>query len=448
LHIGTTKTGTKSLQGFLQKNRLVLDKKGILYPRTFGEINQVKLAHYVWDFDKIDYLKGKLKILNPKFIKAGLISKERAEDFHKEILSSFQKEIQNTNCTKLLISSEAFASFSSVKEIQSLKKFLDDFVKEYTIIVYLRSQPERATSDLTTRCVVGTKTEGFFLEGKFTTFFPKNFFKRFNYEKLLEGWANVFGEENIVPKIFSRKGLLDGDIKKDFVSLLGWNWNDFEDVESRNESMSADAQRFMMKINKVLPRFIGNKVNENHGNIGHDVSRNFKGKGLQPPRKEAENFFKMFKDSNEKVRRRWFAEKKELFEVDFDKYPEKKELFVGDFEKDYAFAFEVFAKLLSEKLEQISSLKEQLKDKKYLQEQINTQQSKFDQLILNREQHEKQIISEKDYTYAFEVFAKLWSKKLEEIRYLKKKLKQVRHIKRELRENRRLEEKLKEKNEF
>jgi len=123
-------------------------------------------------------------------------------------------------------------------------------------------------------------------------------------------------------------------------------------------------------------------------------------------------------------------------------------LFRGDFEKDYAFAFEVFAKLLSEKLEQISSLKEQLKDEKYLQEQINTQQSKFDQLILNREQNEKQIISEKDYTYAFEVFAKLWSEKLEEIRYLKKKLKQVRHIKRELRENRRLKEKLKEKNEF
>jgi len=219
LHIGTTKTGTKSLQGFLQKNRVVLAKKGILYPITFGEINQVKLAYYVWDFDKLDYLKGKLRILDPKLIRAGLISKELAEDFHKEISSSFQKEIQNTNCTKLLISTEALASLSSVKEIQSLKKFLDDFVNEYTIIVYLRSQPERATSDLTTRCVLGTKTESFFIERKFTTFFPKNFFKRFNYEKLLENWANVFGEENIVPKIFSRKMLLDGDIKKDFVHL-------------------------------------------------------------------------------------------------------------------------------------------------------------------------------------------------------------------------------------
>ena len=424
LHIGTPKTGTTSLQEFFVTNRLVLANKGILYPITFGEINHVKIALYALGFHKLDPLKGKSRLHSRKSIITGLISKDRVGDFRKEILSSFQKEIQNTNCTKLLISMEGLADLHSVKDIRFLKKFLDDFVKEYTIIVYLRSQPERATSDLTTRCVVGTKTEGFFIEGKFTTFFPKNFFKRFNYEKLLEDWAKVFGEENIVPKIFSRKGLLDGDIKKDFVSLVGWNWNDFDDVESRNKSMSADAQRFMMKINKVLPRFIGNKVNENHGNIGHDVSRNFKGKGLEPRRRDAENFFKMFKDSNEKVRRRWFPEKKELFEVDFDKYPEKKELFGGDFEKDYTYACKVFAKLWSEKQEKIRHLKEKLKDKKYLQEEINTQQSKFDQLILNIEQHEKQIISEKDYTNAFKVFAKLWSEKQEEIRHLKEKLKE------------------------
>jgi len=420
LHIGTPKTGTKSLQEFLHTNRLVLANQGILYPIGFGGINHVKLAYYVWDFHRLDELKTQFRLLPLKFIKAGLFSKERVADFRKEFLNSFKKQIQNTNCTKLLISTEAFASLSNVDEIQFLKKFLDDFVKEYTIIVYLRPQHERAISSVTTRCVSGTKTESFFYNFKSGPFFPKGYFKKFDYERLVRGWANVFGDENFIPRIFSRKELLDGDIKKDFVSLLGWNWNDFEDVKWKNESMSAEAQKFMIEINKILPRFIDFEVNKNHGNIGRQVHMNFKGKGLQPTRQAAENFFKTFKDSNEKVRQKWFPEKKELFEVDFDKYPEKIELFDGNFEKDYTFAFKVFAKLLSGKQEEISHLKEELNSTKDLQEEISTQQSKFDQLIHNRE-HKKQIISEKEYAFAFEVFAKLWSEKLEEIRHLKEK---------------------------
>jgi len=424
LHIGTSKTGTTSLQDFLASNRLVLAKKGILYPRTFGELNHAVLLDYVLSFHKLTYLMilwGKLLpkkfkragLLSSRSIITGLISKDRVEDFSKEFLSSFQKEIQNTNCTKLLISVEGFANFTGVKKIQFLKKFLDDFVNEYTIIVYLRSQHDRAISEFTTHIRSGRRIP---------IIFRKKFHQQFNYEKLLGAWADVFGDENIVTRIFSRKELLDGDIKKDFVSLVGWNWNDFEDVEWRNESMSEDAQKFMLQINKVLPRIIGNEMNENRGNIGQHVHKNFKGKGLQPTRQDAENFFKRFKDSNEKVRQKWFPEKKELFEVDFDKYPEKIESFDSNFEKDYAFAFEVFAKLLSQKQERIHHFKEKLKDKTHLQEQITTQQSKFDQLILDREQNEKQIISEKDYTYAFEVFAKLWSEKQEEIRHLKVKL--------------------------
>jgi len=420
LHIGISKTGTTSLQEFLVTNRLVLAKKGILYPTSLGKRNTYKLAHYVLDFHKLFFLKKifwrllpkrpKARLISRRSVITGLISKERVEDFRKELLTSFQKEIQNTNCTKLLISAEGFsANWFKVKDIRFLKKFLDDFVNEYAIIVYFRPQHEKAISGHST----GLR------EGRLRRrFFPKRRRKTYNYEKILEDWANVFGNENIVPEIFSRKELLDGDIKKDFVSLMGWNWNDFEDVKSRNQTMNADAQKFVLQINRAIPRIIGNEVNENRGNIGVYVHSHFKGKGLQPTRRDAENFFKLFKDSNEKVRQKWFPEKKELFEVDFDKYPEKKESFDGNFEKDYAFAFEVFAKLLSEKQKRIHNRKEQLKDETYLQEQISIQQSKFDQLILNREHNEKQIISKKEYIHAFEVFAKLWSEKLEEIRTL------------------------------
>ena len=44
-----------------------------------------------------------------------------------------------------------------------------------------------------------------------------------------------------------------------------------------------------------------------------------------------------------------------------------------------------------------------------------------DDFELNQNNNEKQI-SEKDYIFAFEVFAKLWAEKLKEINHLSRKL--------------------------
>ncbi|MCH7774047.1 MAG: hypothetical protein IH784_06525, partial [Bacteroidetes bacterium] len=143
----------------------------------------------------------------------------------------------------------------------------------------------------------------------------------FNHEKLLERWSIVFGSENIIPRIFSRKELIHGDIKKDFIKTIGLNWDDFDDIESSNESINADAQRFLLEINKFLPRFIGDEPNKARGNIVEMVSNNRKEKGLLPTRQQAENFLKIFTDSNERLGKKWFPERKNLFEVDFSAYP-------------------------------------------------------------------------------------------------------------------------------
>jgi len=191
--------------------------------------------------------------------------------------------------------------------------------------------------------------------------------------------------------------------------------------------MGAEAQKFLLEINKFLPQYDADKVNEDRGNIGRLVAKNFKGKPLLPTMREAEKFFKTFEKSNEKVRKKWFPEKKELFQVDFEKYPEKKDMIKDDIENKYAFAFEVFAKLWSEKQKQINKLEEKFKTKKQIPEQIASQQSKLAQMIFNREQYEKQIVSENKYSFAFEVFAKLWSEKQNELRQLKEKIKRIRY---------------------
>jgi hypothetical protein len=335
VHIGTAKTGTKTLQEFLHKNKSNFARKCIFFPKTFGELNHVKLSAYASADDKKDDIRKNL----------GLIDRKRIEDFRKELDNSFRQEIENHNCKKLLLSGEHMQSrLTSVEEIQFLKKFLDNFVNKFKIVVYLRSQPEMAVSRYSTFCKS---------EGTRKTVLPEvnesNLY--FNHEKLLERWSKVFGIENIIPRIFSRPELHDGDIKKDFIRILGLNWNDFEDVENSNESINADAQRFLLEINKFLPSFIDDKPNKDRGNIAELVSHNREGTGLLPTREQAEKFLKIFNDSNERLRKKWFPERKKLFEVDFSKYPEK--LIENT---DYTFAFKIFAELWSTKQEQIHSL--------------------------------------------------------------------------------------------
>ncbi len=271
-----------------------------------------------------------------------MVNLKLIENFRHEIEKSFRDEIKNQNCRKLLLSDEHMQSrLTSVEEIQFLKKFLNKFVNKYKIVVYLRSQPEMAISFYSDYCrsggtqktILQEVTEGVLL---------------FNYEKLLERWSKIFGFENIIPRIFSRTEFHDGDIKKDFIRLLGLNWNEFENVENTNEGINADAQRFLLEINKFLPIFIGDKQNKARGNIVELVSANRQGKGLLPTRKQAENFLKIFADSNERLRKKWFPERKNLFEVDFSAYPEKP---FSD--TDYTFAFKIFAEIWSKKHEQV-----------------------------------------------------------------------------------------------
>ncbi len=331
LHIGTEKTGTSTLQEFFYQNKLNLAKNDIFFPETFGKKNHIKLSAYACSDNKKDDVRKALGLINLTLIK----------DFRHKIDTSFQKEIKNQNCRKLLLSGEHMQSrLTSVEEIQFLKNFLDNFVFRYKVVIYLRSQLDVAISLYTTHCQTGGIRKTVLEEVDKNNLY-------YNYEKLIDRWSQVFGSENLIIRLYNRDELLEGDIKKDFISVLGLNWNNFEDVENINESLNADAQRFLIEINPFLPRFIDDKLNKERRNIVELVSHNRKGKGLLPSREQAENFVKIFDDSNERVRQKWFPERKKLFEVDFSIYPEKQ---FSD--TDCSFAFKIFAEIWSKKQNQ------------------------------------------------------------------------------------------------
>ena len=307
LHIGTSKTGTTTLQKFFRVNESNLAKKDIFFPKTFGAQNQVKLFAYACEPQKRHSQKLRL----------GLTNVQQVEVFRNKIWKSFCQEIKNNDCNKLLLSTELLSShLRSNEEIKFLKNFLDNFVNTYKVIVYIQPQHEMAISAYTNMVQNGGTRKSILPEPDENNF-------DLNYEKLLERWGKIFGMKNIFPRIFSKKELFNGDIKRDFVDYFGLDWNDFEDVENENMSLNVETQLFLLEINPFLPLFIGDKLNMKRAHIVNLLSRNGRGKGLMPTREEAVNFFKIFSSSNEQVRKKWFPNRKELFEVDFSKYPEK-----------------------------------------------------------------------------------------------------------------------------
>jgi len=307
LHIGTSKTGTTTLQKFFRVNESNLAKKDIFFPKTFGAQNQVKLFAYACEPQRRHSQKLRL----------GLTNVQQVEVFRNKIWKSFCQEIKNNDCNKLLLSTEFLNSnLTSYEEVKFLKNFLDNFVNTYKVIVYIQPQHEMAISIYSNTIQAGGTRRSILPE------IDENNFD-LNYEKILERWGKIFGMKNIFPRIFSKKELFNGDIKRDFVDYIGLDWNDFEDVENENMSLNVETQLFLLEINPFLPRFIGDKLNMKRRHIVDLLSRNGLGKGLMPTREEAVNFFKIFSSSNEQVRKKWFPNRKELFEVDFSKYPEK-----------------------------------------------------------------------------------------------------------------------------
>jgi len=337
LHIGTEKTGTSTLQLLFHKNRKNLSKKSIFFPETFGEKSHRLLTAFASANHKIDNIRKDLGLINLNLI----------ESFRQKIAESFKNEIKNENCKKLLLSGEHMHSrLTTVEEINFLKNFLDNYVDKYKILVYIRPQHEMAVSLFSTLCKVGRIGMPILPEVNQNNLF-------YNHEKLLDRWATVFGSENILPRIFAREDFPDGDVKKDFCHILGLDWDDFDDVKNVNDSINSDAQRFLWEINKFLPSFIDKKPNKYRGNISQLVTLNRIGPGLLPSHKQAESFFNIFAKSNESVRKKWFPERKELFQIDFSKYPDKS----ADLQMDYTLAFKIFAEIWMMKQKQVLSLK-------------------------------------------------------------------------------------------
>jgi hypothetical protein len=186
IHVGQGKTGTSSIQDFLAFNFGILLKNKILYSMFLNEANKQILKGFgderLMNLQQPELVKQKMELLNDFLVKHDM------ERFIWSLESLFTH---------------------SLEEIQQIKNYLE--FDEIEIIVFLRRQDSWFQSAF---YQWGWKHKTY--EGRYLIDF-ENFYKIWQdkgyYDRFVENWAKVFGEENIKIQPFEKKQLPNGLIQ-------------------------------------------------------------------------------------------------------------------------------------------------------------------------------------------------------------------------------------------
>ncbi len=308
LHIGTEKTGTTTLQAFLKQNRAVLDQHGFHHPVFAGRINHTGLAAYASD----DAVRDDLRI------DLGIHDAEGLKRFRHQFEVDAAAEVDRNRERIFVFSNEHCSSrLTTPQQIARLRDFLARFFDRVTVTVYLRRQDQVAVSLYSTLLKFGGDRWEILPDPRLRSTY-------WDYDRLLALWADAFGAENVVPRIFDRAELFGGSVVSDFVRQWGLGQG-FGDVRDTNESLQPHAGEFLRRLNTAFPGYVNGEFNRMRGELGARIGTLFPGRGPKPSRAEAMAFYQGFAAPNEAVRARWFPARATLFPEDFSSYPETAE---------------------------------------------------------------------------------------------------------------------------
>jgi hypothetical protein len=293
LHIGTEKTGSTALQTTSAINREALMKHGIFYPRTPGERNHIMLTVFAADGPRALDLRRL----------TGLFRHDAYEHFKSHFGDELLSEIQASKCHRVYLSNEHLsARLKSAQEVSRLATIVRPLADIVKIVVYLRPQPDLFLSTYSTSIKAGSTKV---LEPPKAGQHP-----RYNYEKMLWRWADVFGKRNVIVRIYDRNTLVGQDVVRDFFSIMNYKpGSDIENPTTLNVRLDHDAMRFLLEFNKYIPPFLEESLNPDRGDIAKALESKLQGPALAVPASILRDMVKSYEKSNARVARRFLFRK-------------------------------------------------------------------------------------------------------------------------------------------
>lgn len=334
LHIGTQKTGSTSIQKVLNQHRDELPAQGAYYPKNPAGAHE--LVTYA-------VAEPRPATRPPESILwRGMDPEERLRQYRKELaeeLSGLPPTVK-----RVIISDERLSfMLRSPEEIAPLKTLLAPHFTRFRVIVYIRDQVSYLASRYaeTLRGSIG--------EPDHIRSIPA-IMAAYQYDRLLQNWADVFGEEAIEVRLYERRNGKSFDSVQDFLSLCDLRIDVTADPHrTLNTSMNFGGQQLLV----AMGRYMKERSPDNQLDIpmwrmiAHTVTQVLPGKGWQPTREEAAAFMQRFEQNNENVRRKYFPDRDVLFHDVLAGLPEKP-MEISDKER-----FEAAAKVLLEAMGQL-----------------------------------------------------------------------------------------------
>ena len=247
LHLGSEKTGTSSIQKYFGAHRDALFKEGFWYPRAFASsIGHVHLRL------STAALERDLKDGTPD-----------VDAFRKEHAHAIKAGARAT-----VFSSEFFHSELRDREaVGRLKAFLIRFFDRILLVYYARRQDQMLVSMHST-AVKGAWTAD---PNPLSVYGSKGHYY-FDHHAVCNLWAEQFGHENLICRIYERDKLTNGDIIDDFSSVVGLAVDTERSRIASNESLSFETMSVLLllngskhKDNKELRRKLINIGNRRNG---------------------------------------------------------------------------------------------------------------------------------------------------------------------------------------
>lgn len=296
LHIGTGKTGSTSIQGFLRANAETLLERGVIFPESIGLRNQRKLPAIVQNNAAAD-----------GFLRAnGIIGPEGQRRTKAAWAARFEEEIATSDARLCIVSAEHLSQLNH-DEVRRLRDLLSRMFSEIQILVYLRDPVEYAVSMYDTALKVGGLQTG-----------PKRPKRgsETDYKAVLSPWGDIFGYERLKVRLFDRNELLDGDVISDFMEAAELDESGLRrPQQDGNPSLNLLGQEVMKQLNRKLPRFLGDgRPNPQRGQIHRVLEKHFQGgEKFSPSQELVDAYAKTLAEPNEWIRKQFFPDRSVLF---------------------------------------------------------------------------------------------------------------------------------------
>lgn len=255
LHIGTEKTATTTLQDWLYDNQSELSKGGIYLSDNLSKNNNRLVPAY---------FQGHL---DDWAMRNGISSDAEKLQYFEGFIERLKREIQTATKTHnyFVITSEHLHSRVRKKdEIEQLYIFLSSVFDEVEVVCYFRDQFDVAVSLYSTALKVNSAAS---VESFVEMASPDNYY--YNYLKIADNWAGVFGKTNCNFRIYDRSNFIGNDIRLDFLSVIDDGFDAAKlnmDRVASNEALSRLQVAAFRAINLNIPYWRNDKLGVNKNN--------------------------------------------------------------------------------------------------------------------------------------------------------------------------------------